>query len=82
MSPAIRRMDAEQYSSSPLDCESQERVGSDSFRIFAHLACCAKAIRRLEVALITLDGADTVRVACVACRDVPVPFSHSMTAIA
>jgi hypothetical protein len=25
MSPAIPRMDAERYSSSPLDCESQER---------------------------------------------------------
>jgi hypothetical protein len=57
-------------------------TGSDSFRIFAHRACCAKAIRRREAALMTLDGADTVRVGWVACRDVPVPFSDSMTEIA
>lgn len=35
MSPAIRRMDAERYSSSPLDCESQERV---------HAVQCAEQI--------------------------------------
>jgi hypothetical protein len=37
-------------------------TGFDPFRIFAHRACCARAILRREDALITLDGADTVRV--------------------
>ena len=57
-------------------------IGSDSLRIFAHRACCARAIFRREAADMIRVGAAMVWVGWFACRDVPVPFNDSMTEIA
>ena len=57
-------------------------TGSDSFRIFAHRACCARAILRREAADIVRVGADMTLVSWFDCRDIPEPFSDSMTEIA
>jgi hypothetical protein len=57
-------------------------AGCDSFRTFAHLACCARAILRREAADTFRVGADMVWVGWFACRDVPLPFSDSITEIA
>lgn len=57
-------------------------IGGDSFRIFAHLACCARAILRREAADTFRLGADVIPVGWFAWRVVPVPLSDSITAIA
>jgi hypothetical protein len=51
------------------------RAGLDSFLIFAHRACCARAILRRDAAEMTRDCA-------VVFPDVPAPLSDSMTEIA
>src|SRR5579872_499760 len=57
-------------------------TGCDSFRTFAHRACCARAILRREAWLITLTGADMTLVGWFAFCGVPEPFNDSITAIA
>jgi hypothetical protein len=61
MSPAIRRMDAERYSSSPLDCESQERV---------HAGQCAEQIMGEIVDAFSGSGACKPTLLGFACPDV------------
>jgi len=50
-------------------------AGCGPFLIFAHLAFCARTIFRRE-------AAEIIRVACFPFRDVPEPFSDSITEIA
>jgi hypothetical protein len=50
-------------------------AGCDSFRAFAHLAFCASAIFRREVA-------DMTRAGLFVSGDVPEPFKDSITEIA
>jgi hypothetical protein len=50
-------------------------IGCDSFRTFAHLAFCARAILRRE-------AADIIRVGWFAFANVPEPFNDSITEIA
>jgi hypothetical protein len=63
-------------------------AGCDSFFAFAHLAFCALAIfnrEAFDIKRFGTDGdadADVMLVAWLACRDVPVPFSDSITEIA
>jgi hypothetical protein len=57
-------------------------AGFDSFRIFAHRACCASAIFRREAADTFRVGADVIRVGWLVARDAPEPFNDSITEIA
>jgi hypothetical protein len=50
-------------------------AGCDPFRVFAHLALCARAIFRRE-------AADIIRFGWFPVRDVPDPFNDSITEIA
>jgi hypothetical protein len=50
-------------------------IGCDPWRAFCHLARCARAILRLDVA-------DMIRVGWFVCPNVPEPFSDSITEIA
>jgi len=50
-------------------------TGCDSFRAFAHLAFCARAIFRRE-------AAEIIRFGWLALRDVPELFNDSITEIA
>ena len=50
-------------------------IGCGVARTFAHLACCALAMLRRDVA-------DTIRVGWLVCVIVPEPFNDSITEIA
>jgi hypothetical protein len=60
----------------------ETKPGCNSFRAFAHLALCARAIFNREAFEMNRFGAATVPVGWFAFCGIPVPFSDSITEIA
>jgi len=57
-------------------------IGCDAFLALAHLALCARAIRRREAAEIIRVGVDTILFGWFTFPGVPEPFNDSITEIA